>query len=51
MLASKSAELESLKSEWNSRIGDLRARHKEEMAAEKEKAIQVQFPFKIFRLH
>ncbi|XP_025109609.1 spindle assembly abnormal protein 6 homolog [Pomacea canaliculata] len=42
MLASKSAELESLKSEWNSRIGDLRARHKEEMAAEKEKAIQLQ---------
>lgn len=41
-LSSKSAELESLKTEWNARIGDQKARHKEEMAVEKEKAVQLQ---------
>jgi hypothetical protein len=39
---SKSAELESLKSEWNARITELKARHKEELAAEREKTLQVQ---------
>ncbi|KAK7484096.1 hypothetical protein BaRGS_00024708 [Batillaria attramentaria] len=41
-LSSKAAELESLKTEWNARMGDVKARHKEEMAVEKEKALQLQ---------
>ena len=40
-LSAKTAELESLKSEWNARITDMKARHKEDLAVEKEKFLQV----------
>ncbi|GFO03271.1 spindle assembly abnormal protein 6-like protein [Plakobranchus ocellatus] len=42
LLASKSAELDSLKLEWSSRVADVSSKHKEEMALEREKNIQFQ---------
>lgn len=44
LLSSKTSELESLKSEWNSRMADLKARNKEELSTEKEKALQASTP-------
>ncbi|XP_046374795.2 spindle assembly abnormal protein 6 homolog [Haliotis rufescens] len=41
-LASKSLELESLKTEWTSRLSEVTSRHKEEMASEKERSLQIQ---------
>ncbi|XP_046549882.1 LOW QUALITY PROTEIN: spindle assembly abnormal protein 6 homolog [Haliotis rubra] len=41
-LASKSSELESLKTEWTSRLVEVTSRHKEEMASEKERSLQIQ---------
>ncbi|XP_069128763.1 spindle assembly abnormal protein 6 homolog [Argopecten irradians] len=41
-LSSKSIELEHLKAEWTAKLTDLAARHKHEMATEKEKALQMQ---------
>lgn len=38
---SKSIELDHLKAEWTAKMNDLAAKHKHEMATEKEKAIQV----------
>ena len=40
-LSSKTTELESLKAEWNARMTDMKARHKDELATEREKAMQV----------
>lgn len=44
-LKSKSAELESLKTEWNARITDMKARNKDELTSEKEKALLNQATF------
>ncbi|XP_076462246.1 spindle assembly abnormal protein 6 homolog [Babylonia areolata] len=44
-LSSKTMELESLKSEWTARISETKARHKEELTAEREKALQTQGSF------
>ncbi|RUS71942.1 hypothetical protein EGW08_020301 [Elysia chlorotica] len=41
-LANKSAELDSLKLEWSSRVTDVSSKHKEELALEREKNIQFQ---------
>lgn len=40
-LSSKTIELDHLKAEWTAKMNDLAAKHKHEMATEKEKAIQV----------
>lgn len=40
-LNSKTIELDHLKAEWTAKMNDLAARHKHEMATEKEKTIQV----------
>ncbi|OWF56330.1 spindle assembly abnormal protein 6 homolog [Mizuhopecten yessoensis] len=44
-LSSKSIELDHLKAEWTARMTDLSARHKHEMATEKEKTLQMQSNF------
>lgn len=41
-LSSKTIELDHLKAEWTAKMNDLAAKHKHEMATEKEKAIQMQ---------
>lgn len=42
-LSSKTIELDHLKAEWTAKMNDLAAKHKHEMATEKEKAIQVKY--------
>lgn len=42
-LSSKTIELDHLKAEWTAKMNDLTAKHKHEMATEKEKAIQVKY--------
>lgn len=39
-LSSKTIELDHLKAEWTAKMNDLAAKHKHEMATEKEKAIR-----------
>lgn len=40
-LTSKCSELETLKSQWSSKINEMKSAHKEELASEKEKALEV----------
>ncbi|KAL3867901.1 hypothetical protein ACJMK2_040745 [Sinanodonta woodiana] len=42
ILTSKTIELDNLKAEWTAKLNDLTACHKQEMAAEKERAYQLQ---------
>jgi len=41
LLTSKSIELDNLKAEWSAKLADQVARHKQELATEKERAYQV----------
>ena len=40
-LTAKTIELDNLKAEWTARLNDQMAKHKQEMAAEKERVYQV----------
>lgn len=41
LLNSKTIELDNLKAEWTAKLNDQMARHKQELATEKEKSYQV----------
>ncbi|BFZ10484.1 hypothetical protein BsWGS_13523 [Bradybaena similaris] len=47
LLAAKTEELESLKLEWSSRVTEITSKYKEDMAVEKEKAVQFQSSLQI----
>ena len=40
-LTAKTIELDNLKAEWTARLNDQMAKHKQEMASEKERTYQV----------
>ena len=40
-LTAKTIELDNLKAEWTARLNDQMAKHKQEMASEKERVYQV----------
>ncbi|KAK3091357.1 hypothetical protein FSP39_019232 [Pinctada imbricata] len=44
-LQSKTIELDNIKAEWTAKMNDMAAKHKHEMATEKEKTIQMQSSF------
>lgn len=42
-LSSKTIELDNHKAEWSARLNEMSAKHKNEMATEKEKMLQVHY--------